>query len=113
MNNYLYCKLFVNYDKDNFDDIVANILEFSLTTFPIKHKLVTAFIHRNKDVTMKEKMQPSPEDEFLFYPHYIELESTYFAEEKPYIELVSNLVLSLRKQCGDVVAACDFADQLP
>ena len=110
MIDELSCILYVNYDKDDLAKIVAQLLGVTTNSRDIEHKLVLAYVARNKNIYSREKFRSG--SDFLFYPQYIELEPTEIAEEEPFIELVNKLIFSLRKNCGDVEAACDYEDRL-
>ena len=106
MIDELSCTLYVNYDKDDLADIIAQLLGVTTDS----HNMIIAYVARNKNIHVREKLRSS--SDFLFYPQYIELEPTEIAKEDPFIDLVNKLILSLRKNCGDVVAACEYEDRL-
>lgn len=110
MIDELSCTLYVNYNKDDLANIIAQLLGVTTDSHDIEHNMLIAYVARNKNIHVREKLRSS--SDFLFYPQYIELEPTEIAKEDPFIDLVNKLILSLRKNCGDVVAACEYEDRL-
>jgi len=80
MIDELSCILYVNYDKDDLAEIVAQLLGVTTNSRDIEHKLVLAYVARNKNIYSREKFRSG--SDFLFYPQYIELEPTEIAEDR-------------------------------
>ena len=69
---------------------------------------------RNNDdfKTPKESRSQDPADAFLFWRYYIDIEPKEEVEKSVYIAFISKLLLDLRSQGINAVAACGFEDEL-
>mgnify|MGYP000959024936 CR=1 FL=1 len=117
-NEDLYCKMFIDFN----DEIArADILIARLAHGTIKYawglietKIAELDVRKNDDFkTPQELRSKDPEDAFLFWKYYIDIEPKEGTSSQAYISMISQLLLDLWAQGVDAVAACSFEDQLP
>ncbi|MEM5769584.1 MAG: 1,4-dihydroxy-6-naphthoate synthase [Bacillota bacterium] len=114
----LYCKMFIDFggELSQADQLIAK-----LTNGSIKFKwglIETAFaeldVRRNDDFkTPKERRSQDPEDAFLFWKYYIDVEPTEGTARTNYVSMVGRLLLDLWAKGINAVAACSFEAELP
>jgi hypothetical protein len=114
----LYCKMFIDFNGElsDGDQLIAKLTNGS-TKF--KWGLIeTAFaeldVRRNDDFkTPKELRSKDPQDAFLFWKYYIDIEPTEGTARTNYVSMVGRLLLDLWVIGISAVAACGFEDELP
>lgn len=114
----LYCKMFIDFEDELSD---ADELVSRLTNSPIKFKwglIETAYaeldVRRNDDFkTPKELRSTDPEDAFLFWKYYIDIEPKDGVSRTQYVSTVGRLLLELWSKGINAIAACSFEDELP
>jgi hypothetical protein len=114
----LYCKMFIDFKGELSD---ADQLIAQLTNGSIKFKwglIETAFaeldVRKNDSFkTPKERRSKDPEDAFLFWKYYIDIEPTEGTARTNYVSMIGRLLLDLWAKEINAVAACSFEDELP
>jgi hypothetical protein len=114
----LYCKMFIDFSGElsEADQLIAK-----LTNGSIKFKwglIETAFaeldVRKNDDFkTPKELRSEDPEDAFLFWKYYIDIEPTEGTAKTNYVSMIGKLLLDLRAKGISAIAASSFEDDLP
>ncbi len=54
----------------------------------------------------------SKQDNFIYWPYYLEIDSSNTADSKKFIQDIRNLIGDLKSQSFHVVPSCDFEDEL-
>lgn len=109
----LYCKLFVDTTvrRPELVKLIASHLDGDIQGHFVSATNLEIGAKENDDYD--PNLCDDPENGFLFYPIYLEIDPTDNAGMSNYINDVAKLINILRTQGFKAVAACDFEDQLP
>lgn len=112
MYDNLYCKVFLDttMDYEELFAIVKNcIYGKKVAVTYINSHWCELSVKKNKEYnTAQYLLDPS---DFIFWKYYLDIEPNDIGERE-YIKKVSALLKQLKEYCNDVVAACDFEDEL-
>jgi hypothetical protein len=107
----LLCKIYVLAELDRFQlaDFIGNQLNFDVDG---------KFVHTSEfEIEIRENEDFDPrrvqDEDFLFYPIYLEIEPKDNIGSSGYIHSIGKLLNILREKGFKAVAACDFEDLLP
>lgn len=110
----LYCKLFIN-SSMSIGELAKDISEFfdlSLDKFlSIESEYFTVDILKNKEFD-EEKSKDIPNG-FLYFPYFLDIDSTEKTEKEKYIKMIGDLMLHLWDNKCQLVASSDFEELLP
>lgn len=115
MNNLEpYCKIYV-YTEMSKSELICHISNWingkKLYVRSIISNVIEVDVFTNKDF---DKKKLHDEDGFIYYPFYLEIESSEdYTDISIFINEVSLLLQNLWKDCKDAVASCDFEYLLP
>lgn len=109
----LHCKLFIDTSMDR--DALIEALKIVLGG---EHRFYTLYAPRCElDLSRNDEFRPEADfwldDNFLFSRYYADVEPCGDVDQAVYIATVSTLLEALWAQGIDVVASCDFEDELP
>ncbi|GEM_PF-1152498 len=110
----LYCKIYVNtvLPKTILTQFIANACHGKVTLRTISSMLFQIDVITNDEAN--PIMATSPEDGFIYYPYYLEIDPQDSAVEPAlYITAIAKLLLSFWELGANAVAACDFEEELP
>jgi hypothetical protein len=114
MFDNLYCKIYVNTDK-NIDELsseIEKIISIESDEFhSFESEDFTLDVLRNKEYD-ENKCNEFP-DGFLYFNFNLEIDCNDTNKENEYIEFVSTLMKSLWGLGMRLVASCDFEEVLP
>lgn len=112
MYDDLYCKVFVD-TKLDYEEVFSRVMNYVDGKKESFSYIVTdwcdMFIQRNKEYTEEQYLKDT--GNFIYWRYYIDIEPTV-TDEVVYIEKIKDLIKYLRKYCDNVVAACDFENEL-
>lgn len=109
----LYCKLFVNGERDREDliafisDCVGGTIEMSRVNNPD----MEVDVRGNDD--FKPGISRKNPDAFLFYRYYLDITQVAGTQRTSFISGIAKLLNAFWADGTDAVAACDFEDELP
>lgn len=110
----LYCKIFINSSMsiEELTQEIGNFFDIVPDKFlSIENDYLTVDILKNKEFD-REKAQDFP-DGFLYFPYFLDIDSTENTERKEYIEVVGDLTLYLWDKKCQLVVSSDFEEDLP
>jgi hypothetical protein len=106
-----YCKVFIDSDKskENLIESIFLVTESTKKNRSITTKLMEIDVFNNSIFRKSSENQSS----FVEWPYYLEIEPVDAAVSwEDYISSLRSLVVELRHLGFNVVASCDFEDQL-
>ncbi|MGK0552605.1 hypothetical protein ACSFB8_11065 [Enterococcus faecalis] len=110
----LYCKMFIN-SSMSIEELTKKISEFlelkNDRFLSIESEFFTIDISKNKEFD-EEKSKEFP-DGFLYFPYFLDIDSTKNTEKKRYIKMVGDLMLYLWDKKCQIVVSSDFEEDLP
>jgi hypothetical protein len=113
----LYCKIFVDLTQEykETENIVALLSQGQKAPFGTIHTIFAQIdIRRNDDYkTPIELRSGDPNDSFLYWKFFLDVEPNDETERTPYISGISNLLQAFWRKGINAIAACDFEDELP
>lgn len=110
----LYCKIFINSPMliEELTKKISDFLELKLDKFlSIESEFFTVDILKNKEFD-EEKSKDFP-DGFLFFPYFLNIDSTENTEREKYIQMIGDLTIYLWGEKCQLVVSSDFEDDLP
>lgn len=110
----LYCKVFINSSMsiEELAKKISEFLELNLDNFlSIENGFFSIDILKNEEFD-KEKAKEFP-DGFLYFPYFLDIDSTESRETKKYIKMVGDLMLYLWNEKCQLVVSSDFEEELP
>ncbi|EAD7212370.1 1,4-dihydroxy-6-naphthoate synthase [Listeria monocytogenes] len=110
----LYCKIFINSSMSigELSQEIGNFFEIVPGKFlSIESDYFTVDILKNKEFD-EEKAKDFP-DGFLYFPYFLDVDSTENTKRKEYIKLVGDLTLYLWDKKCQLVVSSDFEEILP
>lgn len=113
MMNNLYCKIYVNtaLPRTLLANFIAKTCHGTVTLRTISATLFQIDVITNKEAN--SVLATSPEDGFLYYPYYLEIDPQDETEPSSYIAAIARLLRSFWELGANAVAACDFEEELP
>ncbi len=111
--NNFYCKIFIDTDlnKDDISQILINLTDGQNNKWGLLTKEYEMDIKINDDFDLKKRSQFP--DGFLYYRFYLDIEPTEGTLQENYFKSLSDLLESLWSLNYQVVAVCDFEEELP
>ena len=113
----LYCKMFVNLTQEykEAEDIVALLSQGQQAPFGAIHTIFAQIDFRRNDdyKTPIELRSGDPNNSFLYWKYFLDIEPNDETETATYISGISNLLQAFWEKGIDAIAACDFEDELP
>ncbi|MDP4268456.1 MAG: 1,4-dihydroxy-6-naphthoate synthase [Bacteroidota bacterium] len=111
-NQNYYCKIFVNKDIDHRE------LEILIEEFKSKNEKGTNIAAWGEiDVILNKAAKPPwgmvDDDNFLYWKFFLDLEPIEGIARDEYVKGIIKLMHDLRNNGFQVIAACDFEDELP
>jgi hypothetical protein len=125
----LYCKMFVDteIEKPQLKEIIRNLMAgtYRFGTIVSTHceidvvcRLGTIVsthceidVEENDDFDAQKRLDPN--DGFLYYRYYLDIDPVEGADRQEYVTAVAQLLMRLWQLGFKAVAACDFEDELP
>ncbi|EDN67695.1 conserved hypothetical protein [Beggiatoa sp. PS] len=109
----LYCKVYVNtkMSQEMLLDFIANNFNGYIELRTVYSPFFEADVFKNEDADPLKAI--FPDDGFLYYPYYLEIEPVDNIEQASYIAFIARLLSALWKMGAKAVAACDFEEELP
>lgn len=107
-----YCKIFLNAKISKKDLIrsVADTGKFFVENSSLSNHTIAIDIEDNEDFNSKVILEKK--DEFLYYPYYLDVFKHESEDYLSYLGTLKDLIEHLRSIGFDVVAACDFEEDL-
>lgn len=107
MGEYDYCKLYVESDH-SFDELksaIANFMNSSVQGRTIEGRslIIDCFVNKAND---------SAFGEFLSWPYYLEIDASDDVSGAGFVRAVQDLIDALKSASVQIVASCDFEDEL-
>ena len=107
MNEYDYCKLYVDSDL-SFDELKSFIANF--VNSPVQGRTIEG---RSLIIDcFANKANDSAFGEFLSWPYYLEIDLSDGVADTEFVREVQNLIDALKFASMLVVPSCDFEDEL-
>ncbi|MBC1743333.1 hypothetical protein HCA06_09655 [Listeria welshimeri] len=110
----LYCKMFINslMSREELSKEIGNFLEIIPNKFlSVENDYFTVDVQKNKEFD-EGKAKDFP-DGFLYFPYFLDIDSTESTKREEYIKTVANLMLYLWDRKCQLVVSSDFEEDLP
>lgn len=109
----LYCKVYLDSTLPTNDlvELLTEGLGGQHRKWTITTNLVEVYVDENED--FDDGRRHNPDNGFLFYPYYVDMEPKPDVPADSYIDAVRRLLAFLKGQGIRAVAACDFEHLLP
>jgi hypothetical protein len=108
-----YCKVFVNKDIQRFqlNGIIKDIVSGRFDGFDID--TWWGNIHLKENEAAKPPWGKVNDEDFIYWRFFMDIEPSDEVEREDYIESVAKLMTELYNNGCQVIAACDFEDDVP
>jgi hypothetical protein len=109
----LYCKIYVDTEmsKELFLDFIAKTINGRIELRTVCGLFFEVDVVNNQDAEPLQAI--SRDDEFLYYPYYLDVEPLENLNRESYVASIAMLLKALWDIGAKAVAACDFEDELP
>ncbi|ECJ9747329.1 hypothetical protein FQR52_12370 [Listeria monocytogenes] len=110
----LYCKMFINslMSREELSKEIGDFSEIIPNKFlSVENDYFTIDIQKNKEFD-ERKAKDFP-DGFLYFPYFLDIDSTESTKREEYIKTVANLMLYLWDRKCQLVVSSDFEEDLP
>lgn len=106
MSDRDYCKLYVKSDR-SFEGLKSTVS--AALEAPVEGRTIEG--HSMSVDCFVNKAQGDG-DGFLYWPYYLEIEISDGSDELEFVQEIQNLIDALKGESMQIVASCDFEDEL-